>query len=110
MNFTDARLLSRQECRVAIVDITQREQAQETVRLSEVRYRRLFEAAHDGVLILDPGTRKITKISRQMSMSEVIPINILCPECKTPRIILASHLVCFQCKEIESINSRIIKQ
>ena len=31
-----------------------------TLRASEVRYRRLFEAAHDGVLILDPDTRKIT--------------------------------------------------
>ena len=27
--------------------------------VSEIRYRRLFETAHDGVLILDPGTRKI---------------------------------------------------
>ncbi len=27
---------------------------------SEVRYRRLFEAAHDGILLVDPGTRKIT--------------------------------------------------
>jgi integral membrane sensor domain MASE1 len=29
------------------------------LRTSEIRYRRLFEAAHDGVLILDPATRKI---------------------------------------------------
>ena len=29
-------------------------------RASEIRYRRLFETAHDGVLILDPATRKIT--------------------------------------------------
>ncbi len=27
---------------------------------SEVRYRRLFEAAHDGILLVDPNTRKIT--------------------------------------------------
>src|SRR5438094_2160666 len=27
---------------------------------SEIRYRRLFEAARDGILILDPATRKIT--------------------------------------------------
>lgn len=27
---------------------------------SELRYRRLFESAHDGILILDPETRKIT--------------------------------------------------
>ena len=39
-----------------------REQAQKAeaaLRLSETRYRRLFEAAHDGVLILDTHTGKI---------------------------------------------------
>ena len=30
------------------------------IRRSEIRYRRLFEAAHDGVLILDAVSRKIT--------------------------------------------------
>jgi PAS domain S-box-containing protein len=30
------------------------------VRISEIRYRRLFEAAQDGVLLLDPDTCKIT--------------------------------------------------
>jgi len=30
------------------------------LRVSELRYRRLFEAAHDGVLLLDPVTCKIT--------------------------------------------------
>ena len=30
------------------------------MRTSEIRYRRLFEAARDGILILDPDTRKIT--------------------------------------------------
>jgi PAS domain S-box-containing protein len=30
------------------------------IRISEIRYRRLFEAARDGILILDPDTRKIT--------------------------------------------------
>lgn len=30
---------------------------------SELRYRRLFEAAHDGILILDPGTRQIIDVN-----------------------------------------------
>ena len=30
------------------------------LRVSEMRYRRLFEAAQDGVLLIDPDTRKIT--------------------------------------------------
>ncbi len=30
------------------------------LQTSEIRYRRLFETAHDGVLLLNPGTRKIT--------------------------------------------------
>jgi PAS domain S-box-containing protein len=42
------------------LDITERQQSENELRTSEIRYRRLFEAAHDGVLILDPGTSKIT--------------------------------------------------
>ena len=41
-------------------DISDRKRTQEAVRISEIRYRRLFEAAQDGVLLLDPRTRKIT--------------------------------------------------
>jgi PAS domain S-box-containing protein len=43
-----------------IEDITERREAQTAMRASEIRYRRLFEAARDGILILDPDTRKIT--------------------------------------------------
>lgn len=43
-----------------IRDITDRKRAEAILRTSEVRYRRLFEAAHDGVLLLDPHTHKIT--------------------------------------------------
>jgi PAS domain S-box-containing protein len=32
----------------------------ESLRRSEIRYRRLFEAARDGILLVDPHTRKIT--------------------------------------------------
>jgi PAS domain S-box-containing protein len=37
------------------------------MRASEIRYRRLFEAARDGILILDPDTRKITDANPFMS-------------------------------------------
>jgi PAS domain S-box-containing protein len=35
----------------------------DTVSSSELRYRRLFEAAHDGILIVDPGTRTIVDVN-----------------------------------------------
>ena len=43
----------------AITEAKRRASAAVT-RTSEIRYRRLFEAARDGILILDPSTRKIT--------------------------------------------------
>jgi len=44
---------------LAIEDITQRKQAEVAVQTSEVRYRRLFQTAKDGILILDANTLKI---------------------------------------------------
>lgn len=41
-------------------ELVWRQRAEISLRESETRYRRLFEAAHDGVLLLDPGTRQIT--------------------------------------------------
>jgi PAS domain S-box-containing protein len=49
-----------QECLLSVTDITARKRDEDSLRLSETRYRRLFEAAHDGVLLMDPSTRKIT--------------------------------------------------
>jgi len=43
-----------------VEDITERKQAEAALRSSEIRYRRLFEAAKDGVLILDGQTGQIT--------------------------------------------------
>ena len=43
-----------------ILDITERKQSEESLRTSEIRFRRLFEAAKDGVLILDGQTGQIT--------------------------------------------------
>lgn len=44
---------------LAFEDITERRRAEAAVRDSEVRYRRLFETAKDGILILDAYTGKI---------------------------------------------------
>jgi PAS domain S-box-containing protein len=37
--------------------------AADLMEVSEVRYRRLFEAAHDGILILNTNTRRITDVN-----------------------------------------------
>jgi PAS domain S-box-containing protein len=44
-------------------DITNGKRAQEELRASEVRYRRLFEAAKDGVLILDAETGMVEDVN-----------------------------------------------
>src|ERR1017187_9270936 len=46
-----------------IRDITARKQAKEELRASELSYRRLFEAAKDGILILDVVTGRITDVN-----------------------------------------------
>jgi len=50
-----------------IEDITERREAQAAIEVSEIRYRRLFESARDGILILDHKTRKITDANPFMS-------------------------------------------
>ena len=40
--------------------------ASEDLRASEIRYRRLFESARDGILILDAASRKITDVNPYM--------------------------------------------
>jgi PAS domain S-box-containing protein len=44
-------------------DITQRRQLEQVLDFSEVRYRRLFEAAHDGILVLNLDTGKIEDVN-----------------------------------------------
>jgi PAS domain S-box-containing protein len=48
-------------------DITNRRKAEHQLKISEVRYRRLFEAAHDGILILDSVTAKVLDVNHFMS-------------------------------------------
>lgn len=44
-------------------NITDSRVAQQRLEESETRFRRLFEAAHDGILIVDASTRKITHVN-----------------------------------------------
>jgi PAS domain S-box-containing protein len=44
-------------------DITEHKRVEEALRASEIRYRRLFEAAKDGVLLLDATTGQITDVN-----------------------------------------------
>jgi PAS domain S-box-containing protein len=48
-------------------DITERRATEEALRLSEMRYRRLFQSAKDGILILDASTGKIIDSNAFMS-------------------------------------------
>lgn len=44
-------------------ELAEQKKAQECLRASEIRYRRLFEAAKDGVIILDADTGQITDVN-----------------------------------------------
>ena len=48
---------------LAIEDITGRREMEEALKISETRYRRLFEAARDGILILDAETGQISDVN-----------------------------------------------
>jgi PAS domain S-box-containing protein len=48
---------------LAIDDITERKQTEEELKSSETRYRRLFETAKDGILILDGQTGQISDVN-----------------------------------------------
>ena len=48
---------------LAIEDTTERKEMEEALQISETRYRRLFETARDGILILDAETGKISDVN-----------------------------------------------
>ncbi len=48
---------------LAFEDITDQKQTEEALKSSETRYRRLFETARDGILILDAGTGQISDVN-----------------------------------------------
>jgi len=50
-----------------IDDVTDKVKSHDALHISEVRYRRLFEAARDGILILDPKSRRIADANPFMS-------------------------------------------
>ena len=48
---------------LAIEDISARREMEEALKISEARYRRLFETAQDGILILDAETGQISDVN-----------------------------------------------
>jgi PAS domain S-box-containing protein len=52
-----------QKILLAIEDITDRKTAETALKASETRYRRLFETAQDGILILDADTGQINDVN-----------------------------------------------
>jgi len=50
------------------LQIVERKRAEESVRTSEIRYRSLFEAAADGILLLEPDTGRITDANPFMTL------------------------------------------
>ncbi len=48
---------------LALEDVTDHKRAEESLKVSETRYRRLFESAQDGILILDAETGQISDVN-----------------------------------------------
>jgi diguanylate cyclase (GGDEF)-like protein/PAS domain S-box-containing protein len=51
------------ECRIALLDLTDYRHTQMALANSETRYRRLFETARNGILILETDTARITDVN-----------------------------------------------
>ena len=57
----------QQKARSLEAEIAHRKEAERKLQISELGYRRLFEACMDGILIIDAGTRKITDANPAMA-------------------------------------------
>jgi formate hydrogenlyase transcriptional activator len=53
----------RETILLAVEDVTAQKRSDEALKISETRYRRLFETAQDGILLLDAGTRRISDVN-----------------------------------------------
>jgi PAS domain S-box-containing protein len=67
MNIVEPKQSEIEDGELDIAAIVKQPKAAVSLRASEIRYRRLFEAARDGILILDPGTRQIVDANPFMS-------------------------------------------
>jgi PAS domain S-box-containing protein len=63
INVTGIAIEGKEECFVSVVDITERIKAEAEISISENRYRRIFESAKDGILILEAETGKIVDVN-----------------------------------------------
>ncbi len=55
----DGDAIGKHRILISLHDYTARLEAQQAVRSSEIRFRRLFESARDGIILLDPDTQKV---------------------------------------------------
>ncbi|MGE5426327.1 MAG: PAS domain S-box protein [Methylococcaceae bacterium] len=51
------------KCQITAIDISENKRSEELLRFSEMRYRRLFESAQDGILILDAFNHQIIDVN-----------------------------------------------
>jgi PAS domain S-box-containing protein len=50
-------------CQTTVTDINDRRELEEALKISETRYRRLFEEAREGILLFDAETGRITEVN-----------------------------------------------
>nr|WP_284694437.1 EAL domain-containing protein [Geomonas sp. Red32] len=61
------------EFRLAVLDITGRRRSEDALLVSEARYRRLFETAKDGIMVVDAETGEINEVNPFLGEMLAIP-------------------------------------